>query len=183
MIICYTVPDIWYVTDVIVVSFHVGLFLLFYPPPPPLTSIEKSSFYTCVTKIMDRWCMVTQIRCATDEWMDGRTDGRKKWHIEVGTPPKKCCRKKILNLWNLPVNWGTKPVLESHWQNHWKWLAPGPVSVSWILCQTERVFDCFTLPNIIHKVKKKMARVNFNLNKVWKMPSLKTSIYLMSWRS
>ena len=27
------------------------------------------------------WCM--------DGWMDGQTDGWKKWHIEVGAPPKK----------------------------------------------------------------------------------------------
>ena len=31
MIICYTVPEIWHMTDVIVI-FHFGLFLPFYPP-------------------------------------------------------------------------------------------------------------------------------------------------------
>ena len=25
--------------------------------------------------------------------MDGQTDGRKKWHIEVGAPPKKWYKK------------------------------------------------------------------------------------------
>ena len=30
MIICFTVPEIWHVTDVIVI-FHFGLFLPFYP--------------------------------------------------------------------------------------------------------------------------------------------------------
>ena len=24
----------------------------------------------------------------TDGWMEGQTDGWKKWHIEVGAPPK-----------------------------------------------------------------------------------------------
>ena len=63
-----------------------------------------SSFYTCAPKIMIRWCMVLEIWCATDGWTetDGQrrmdregwtdrlTDGWKKWHIEVGAPPKKC---------------------------------------------------------------------------------------------
>ena len=34
MIIGYTVPEIWYVTDVIVI-FHFGQFLPFYPPNSP----------------------------------------------------------------------------------------------------------------------------------------------------
>ena len=34
MIICYTVPEIWWVTDVIVI-FHFGLFLPFYPTNSP----------------------------------------------------------------------------------------------------------------------------------------------------
>ena len=25
----------------------------------------------------------------TGRWTDGQTDGQKKWHIEVGSPPKK----------------------------------------------------------------------------------------------
>ena len=40
--------------------------------------------FTCVPKIIIRWCMVPEIWCATD-W---RMDGWKKWHIEVGAPPK-----------------------------------------------------------------------------------------------
>ena len=39
-----------------------------------------SLLYTCAPKIMIRWCAVPEIWCATD--------GRKKWHIEVGTPPE-----------------------------------------------------------------------------------------------
>ena len=46
---------------------------------------EISSFYTCVPKVMIRWCTVPQTWCATD----GRTDGRKKWHIEAGAPHEK----------------------------------------------------------------------------------------------
>ena len=50
--------------------------------------LEISSFYICVSKIMIRWCMVPEICCATDVWMDGQ----KKWHIEVGAPPKNFSR-------------------------------------------------------------------------------------------
>ena len=45
-------------------------------------SLEISSFYIYVPQIMIIWCMVLEIWCATDR----RT---KKWHLEVGTPPKK----------------------------------------------------------------------------------------------
>ena len=48
-------------------------------------SLEISRFYTCVPKIIIRWCTVPEIWCARE----GGTDGRKKWHIEVGAPPKK----------------------------------------------------------------------------------------------
>ena len=34
MIICYTVPEIWHVTDVIVI-FHFGLFFALLPPNSP----------------------------------------------------------------------------------------------------------------------------------------------------
>ena len=54
--------------------------------------IKNEKTYTCVPKIMIRWCTVSEIWCAKDRRtyrrMDGRTDRRKKWHIEVGAPPK-----------------------------------------------------------------------------------------------
>ena len=53
--------------------------------------LEISSFYTCVPKIMIGWHTVPEIWCT----MDGRTDGRKKWHIEVGAPPNKDNTLKI----------------------------------------------------------------------------------------
>ena len=36
---------------------------------------------------MIKWCTVPEIWCATER--DGQTDRWKKWHIEVGAPPKK----------------------------------------------------------------------------------------------
>ena len=42
--------------------------------------LRISSIYTCVPKIMIRWCMVPEIWCVTDGRADGRMYGRKKWH-------------------------------------------------------------------------------------------------------
>ena len=95
MIICYIVPEIWCVIDVIVI-FHFGLFFANLPPSSPknlnFKKLKKVHgniiiLHTC-TKNYDQvmygsWDMVC------DGQMDGRTDWRKKWHIEVGAPPKK----------------------------------------------------------------------------------------------
>ena len=72
-------------------SFYIlGYFLPLCP--------EISSFYTCVPKIMITWCTVAEIWCATN----GQTNGRKKWHIEVGAPPKKFTILEI-TLWNFAI--------------------------------------------------------------------------------
>ena len=73
-----------------------AIFCPFTPPNSPKIKISKkwkkileiSSFYTCVPKVMIRWCTISQIWCATDGQRDGRADRRKKWHIEVGAPLK-----------------------------------------------------------------------------------------------
>ena len=83
-------------------NFYFPFWSLFCPLTPPPASppcpnslknqnlkkkkkkhLEISLFYTCVPKIMFLWCTVPKIWWATD----GRKDG-KKWHIEVGAPPK-----------------------------------------------------------------------------------------------
>ena len=95
LIICYTVPEIWHVTHVVVI-FHFELFLLpfwaifclFTSPTAQKIKMSKkkkkkrkkkmeiSSFYTCVPKIMISWCTVLEILRATDDRMDERTDGQ-----------------------------------------------------------------------------------------------------------
>ena len=86
--------------------------------------------------------------------MDRQTDGRKKkGHMEVDAPCKKCYREKRSNLWNIAINWGTKPVLQSHLLNHWKSLVSDPMHDSWILCQKERDLDCFLSPYFIKSGK------------------------------
>ena len=79
MIICCTVPEIWCVTDVTVV-FYFGLF---YPSNSlknqnfkknEKKSLEISSFYTCVPKMIIGWRMVPEIWYARDGRMDRWTD-------------------------------------------------------------------------------------------------------------
>ena len=80
MIICYTVAEIWRVTDVIVI-FHFGLFLPFYPQQHKKSKWKKMKktprdiiiLHMC-TKIMIRWCTVPEIWCVTNRWMDGKSD-------------------------------------------------------------------------------------------------------------
>ena len=93
MIICYIVPvlETWHVKDVIVI-FHFGLFFTLLPTWQPKNKIfkkwkkglEVSPFYTCASKISIRWCTVPEIWSATYGW--------KRWHIEVGAPPKNTWR-------------------------------------------------------------------------------------------
>ena len=75
MIICYTFPEIWQVTDVIVTFHLLGYFLPFYPPNSPKNkkipkkwkeTLEISSFYTSVPKIMIISYTVPEIRCMAD---------------------------------------------------------------------------------------------------------------------
>ena len=63
MIICYTLPEMWGVTDVIVIFYFGLLFALLIPLTAPKKSkfqknkkkhLEISSFYICVPKIMIR---------------------------------------------------------------------------------------------------------------------------------
>ena len=74
MIMCFTVPEIWHVTDAIVI-FHFGFFCLFSPLTARKIKISKkwkknqhleiSSFNTCVPKIMICFT-VPEIQCVTD---------------------------------------------------------------------------------------------------------------------
>ena len=77
IIICYTVLQIWCMTDVTVI-FHFGLFFVLSTPTPNSPKIpyqkkeekkhlEISSFYTSVPKIMIRLCTAPEIRCVTDK--------------------------------------------------------------------------------------------------------------------
>ena len=71
-----------------------------HPPHPPSPNslknqnlkkwkkhLEISPIYTCVPKIMIRWCTVSW-DMMHDGWTDRQMGGQKKWHMEVGAPPK-----------------------------------------------------------------------------------------------
>ena len=67
---------------------------LLQPEKLRLKRLEISSSYTCVAKLMIRWCMDPKIQCATDRGMN------KKWYIEVGASPKKICDRS----WDIRLN-------------------------------------------------------------------------------
>ena len=83
MTIAYTVPEIWDVTDVIVI-FHFGLILPFYPPK----NIWRYHHFTQVYQKL--W--LDEVRFLRyGAWQtDGETDVQKKWHIEVANAA--CCQ-------------------------------------------------------------------------------------------
>ena len=101
MIICYTVPEIWHVTDVIFI-FYFGLFFALLPPNSPknqnFKKLEKnpeiSSFYTsmCTKNYGHMMCMVPEICCPTDGQMHG-TD-----HLKIFT------HRKISELFHISRN-------------------------------------------------------------------------------
>ena len=64
-------------------------------------TLEISSFYTCVPKIMSRWSTVPEVWCVTDGRTDGWTDAQKKWHIEVGAPHKNLNSKKASDIFGI----------------------------------------------------------------------------------
>ena len=95
-----------------IVVFHFGSFLPFYPLNSPKKQNFKkmkkhreiSFFDTCVPKIMIRWCTVPEIWWVTGGWT-------KKWHIEVGAPPKNFITLKyqvhdlLQKLHNIDFTW------------------------------------------------------------------------------
>ena len=68
-------------------------------------SLELSSSYTCVTRMMIRWCMVPEIWCV----MDGQTDLQKNFYFSLATSwflsikiwyPKLSIQAQILELFS-----------------------------------------------------------------------------------
>ena len=83
-----------------------SIFCFFTPLKSPKIEILKmkkhleiSSLCIRVPNVMIRWCTVPKIWCATY----GRTGGRKKWHIEVGAPPKNKKRRIPISISPQPI--------------------------------------------------------------------------------
>ena len=103
------------------------LILGYFGPFTPLTAwkmkISKkwknhhkiSSFYTCVPKIMIRWCTAPEIWCVTDRQTNGQTNEWKKWQIEVGASPNNMFLTLTtpddieVSIGNMKVNKGVGP--------------------------------------------------------------------------
>ena len=89
MIICYTVLEIWHVTHVIVV-FHFGQFFTFYTPNKPkkqnLKKIKRNTlrYHNFTHAYQKLW--LDDVRFV--RYGGRQMDRQKKWHIEVGAPPK-----------------------------------------------------------------------------------------------
>ena len=87
MIICYIVPEIWRVTDVIFI-FHFGLF--FAQKNTSATAwkiqIKKTPGNITILHIIKNYGQM--MYGSWDMVCDGQTDERKKWQIEVGVPPE-----------------------------------------------------------------------------------------------
>ena len=85
MIICYTVPEIWCMTDAIVI-FHFRLFFALLPQKSNFLKNEKNTWrYHHFTHVYQTLWLddVRFLRNGVQQ-----TDGQKNWHIEVGAPPK-----------------------------------------------------------------------------------------------
>ena len=91
MIIDFTVPEIWHVTDVIFI-FH---FALFFCPFIPSKS-QRNKFlkkwkntwrYHHFTQVYQKLWLDDVRFLRYGAWQtDGQTEGQKKWYIEVGCP-------------------------------------------------------------------------------------------------
>ena len=87
MIICYTVPEIWPVTELIFI-FHFKTIACPFKPPNDSKKIrikkmkkclEIPSFYTGVSKVMITWGTVPEIWCMKDGQTNRWTDGQKSY--------------------------------------------------------------------------------------------------------
>ena len=96
------VPEIWCVTDVIVIS-HIGLFFTLLLPLTAqkiniLKKWKKKQQQKSLGDIINLHMCIYQKLWSDDVWFlrygVQQTDGQKKWHIEVGVPPKKWYKKK-----------------------------------------------------------------------------------------
>ena len=104
-----------------------GYFLPFYPPNSPKNQnfkkqwkehLEISSFYICIPKIMIRWCMVPEIWCASDGWMDERME---KATYRCGYPPKKCL--EILSFYTYMCNINKDHMIYGSWNKRSNFLS------------------------------------------------------------
>ena len=93
MILFYTVPEIWCVTDVIAI-FYFGIFFALYPPPPPFPKLPKKSkflknekkawrYYNFTLVYRKLWLDNVRLLRYGVQRMDERTDGRTNGESDI----------------------------------------------------------------------------------------------------
>ena len=95
MIICYTVPEIQHMMDVNVI-FHFGPFFALLQPQKWKFQKKKRKKKTPGDVIILHMCTKNYDQVMYGSWemvCKGWADGQKKWHIEVGAPPKNKNKK------------------------------------------------------------------------------------------
>ena len=90
MIICYTVPEIWHMTDAIIFHFQLFFVLLQHKKSKFWKNERKPWRYHHFTYVHQKlWSDDVRFPRYGAQWTDGQTDGGwKKQHIEAGAPPK-----------------------------------------------------------------------------------------------
>ena len=65
-------------------------------------------------------------------------------------------RNKRLSLWILFINWGTQPIYDFCWLNHWTWLISDPLPGSWFsnFFKNGEGWDCFWLAKVLSRLRK-----------------------------
>ena len=159
-IYCYAyaifVPDIWWVTDVII--FHFGLFFALLPPNSPKNqNLKKNEKYAwryhhfiyLYQKLRSGVRFLRYGARQTDGLRDGRTNGqterRKKWHLEVGASFKD---NDVSLEWSILDK--TKP--------------SSPGSRNCMLCLIEKYHFLFSRFNVLNKRKELVSKCR-HLNK------------------
>ena len=145
MIMCYTVPEIWCMTNAIFI-FHFGLFFALLPPKSPKNQnlkknwkqIEKNAWrYHHFTHAYQKlWSDDVKFLKYHARQMDGQMDRWKKRHIKVGAPPKNTMvtdiaqksYKALFPFWSFMKkdieNNKIKITLRKawkHWKESWYW--------------------------------------------------------------
>ena len=92
IIICYTVPEIWHVTHVIII-FHFGLFFALLPPLQTKIKISKKNeknywrYHHFTHVYLKLWLDDVQFLRYGERWTDGQTAGRTEKETYSGGCP------------------------------------------------------------------------------------------------
>ena len=154
MIICYTIPEIWHLTDIIFI-FHFGLFFtLLSPSSPKDQNLKKKKEKNNAWRYHYFTYMYQKL------WLDDvqflrygprRTDGQKKWQIDMGTPPKKfsdSVSNEVVKKTVQQIKYKSKQFREKI-----------PDKTTWI---------CINQDNTVNKVwREKMEMLTKNIRRYW----------------